>query len=92
MITLDDIEDMNCLSREQISAIAEHEHIGDFDASMLAEYLMHLPKGPQKVQQMICDDMRVAMRRDDLGHARVLFATLQRFICDHPEAVRGSAA
>ncbi|WP_068109764.1 hypothetical protein [Tropicimonas marinistellae] len=91
MITLDDIEDMNCLSRDEIAAIAEHEHIGDFDASMLAEYLMHMPKGAQKVQQMICDDMRVAMRKDDVAHAKSLFRTLQHFIKDHPEAVRGVA-
>ncbi len=91
MITLDDIEDMNCLDRDQIAAIAEHEHIGDFDASMLAEYLMHMPKGPQKVQQMICDDMRVAMHRDDVVHAKELFRTLQHFMKDHPEAARGSA-
>ncbi|WP_116130958.1 hypothetical protein [Tropicimonas sp. IMCC34043] len=91
MITLDDIEDMNSLGRDQIAAIAEHERIGDFDASMLAEYLMHMPKGPQKVQQMICDDMREAMRKADLDHARALFLTLQRFMVDHPEAVRGSA-
>jgi hypothetical protein len=91
MIALDDIEDMNCLSRKEIAALAEHEHIGDFDASMLAEYLMHLPKGPQKVQQMICEDMREAIRHGDLDHARELFLTLQHFVKDHPESVRGAA-
>ncbi|SFC35597.1 hypothetical protein [Tropicimonas isoalkanivorans] len=91
MIALDDIEDMTCLSRKEIAALAEHEHIGDFDASMLAEYLMHLPKGPQKVQQMICEDMREAIRHGDLDHARELFLTLQHFVKDHPEAIRGAA-
>lgn len=89
MITLDDIEDMNCLNREELSAIAEHEHVGEFDAAMLAEYLMHLPKGAQKVQQMICDDMRMAIHQDDVAHAKDLFRTLQHFIKDHPEAARG---
>jgi hypothetical protein len=91
MITLDDIEDMSCLTRAEIAAIAEHEHVNDFDASMLAEYLMHLHKGPQKVQQMICDDMRVAIHKDDVSHAKDLFRTLQHFVRDHPEAARGSA-
>ncbi|PRY23671.1 hypothetical protein CLV78_104162 [Aliiruegeria haliotis] len=90
MITLDDIEDMNCLDRDQIAAIAEHEHIGEMQAALLAEYLMHMPKGPQKVQQMICDDMRVAMHRDDVMHAKDLFRTLQHFMKEHPEAARGS--
>ncbi len=91
MITLDDIEDMSCLRRGEIAAIAEHEHVSEFDASMLAEYLMHLHKGPQKVQQMICDDMRVAIHKDDVTHAKELFRTLQHFVKDHPEAARGSA-
>ncbi len=90
MITLDDIEDMNCLTRDEIAAIAEHQHVGEMDASMMAEYLMHLPKGPQKVQQMICDDMRMAIRRDDVVHASELFRTLQHFVKDHPESVRGT--
>lgn len=91
MITLDDIEDMSCLDRDQISAIAEHEHIGDVDAVMLGEYMMHLHKGAQKVQQMICDDLRVAMHRDDVAHAKELFRALQHFMKDHPEAARGVA-
>ena len=91
MITLDDIGDMSCLDRDQIAAIAEHERIGDFDASMLGEYLMHLHKGSQKVHQMICDDMRVAMHKDDVAHAKELFRTLQHFMKDHPEAARGVA-
>lgn len=91
MIALDDIEDMNCLTRDEITALAEHEKLGEFEASMLAEYLMHMPKGPQKVQQMICDDMRMAMHRADLVHANHLFRTLQEFTRNHPEAVRGVA-
>ncbi len=90
MITLDDIEDMSCLDRDQIAALAEHQHIGDFDATMLGEYLMHLHKGPQKVQQMICDDLRMALRHDDLDHARELFTALRHFLKEHPEAARGS--
>lgn len=90
MITLDDIEDMSCLSRDEIHAIAEHEGIPDLNASALGEYLMHLPRGPQHVQQMICEDIREALHADKLAHAKELFAVLKHFIADHPEAVRGS--
>ena len=90
MINLDDIEDMTCLSRAEIAAIAEHEHMPEVSAAALGEYLMHLHHGPQQVQQMICEDIRDALHRDDLAHARVLFATLRHFIAEHPEAVRGS--
>lgn len=90
MITLDDIEDMTCLTREEIAAIAEHEGIPDLNASALGDYLMHLHHGPQHVQQMICEDIRAALHADNLEHARELFAILKQFMTDHPEAARGA--
>lgn len=90
MITLDDIEDMTCLSRAEIDAIAEHENLPELNASALAEYMMHLHHGPQKVQQMICEDIRNALHADNLDHARELYAVLHGFLEQHPEAVRGS--
>lgn len=90
MISLDDIEDMTCLSRDEIAAIAEHEHIGEGNAALLGDYMMQLHHGPQKVQQMICDDIRTALHRDDLAHARALFATLRHFMAEHPDAARGT--
>ncbi len=90
MISLDDIEDMTCLTRAEIAAIAEHEHVTEGDATLMGEYLMHLHHGPQKVQQYICDDIRDAMHRGDAAHARTLLATLRQFMADHPEAARGA--
>lgn len=90
MITLDDIEDMTDLSRDEIAAIAEHEHLPELDAAMLGDYLMHSHHGPVKVQAMICDDIRAALHRDELDHARKLFAVLRNFMADHPEAARGA--
>lgn len=91
MISIDDILDMSDLTRDEIAALADHEHLADIAAAMLGEYLMHMHKGPQAVQKMICDDMRTALRAGDVNEAKVLFATLQEFIAEHPEAVRGSA-
>ena len=90
MITLDDIEDMTCLTRAEIEAIAEHEHSDARCAALLGEYLRHLHHGPQRVQQMLCDDIRAAIRADDVAHAKDLFATLRRFMAEHPEAARGA--
>ena len=90
MITLDDIEDMTCLTREEIAAVAEHEHMPELNASALAEYMMHIPHGPQKVQQMICEDIRAALHRHDLPHAQELFVVLHQFMKDHPEAAQGA--
>lgn len=90
MITLDDIEDMTCLTREEIDAIAEHEHLPGVNASALGDYMMHLPKGPQAVQQMICEDIREALHAGNTAHARALFAVLRHFVEEHPEAIRGA--
>lgn len=91
MITLDDIEDMTCLTRDEIAAVADHEHLAEVSAALMAEYLMHQPKGPQAIQQMICDDIRDALHKDDLDNARALFGTLRQFISDYPEAARGAS-
>lgn len=90
MISMEDILDMCSLSREEVAAIGEHEHVEGIAAATLADYLMHLPKGPQVVNRMICDDIRQALHRDDLAHARNLFAALKHFVANHPEAVRGA--
>ena len=92
MISLDDIEDMTDLSRAEIEAIAEHEHLGEGDAALFGDYVMHIHHGPTRVQQMICEDIREALHADDLAHARDLFGVLRRFMAEHPEAARGSAA
>ena len=90
MITLEDIEDMSALTRAEIDAVAEHENITTYDATLMGEYLIHVHHGPQKVHQMICDDIRDALHADNVQHARELFAVLQGFIADHPDAARAS--
>lgn len=90
MITLEDIEDMSALTREEIDAIAEHEHSTTFDATLMGDYLMHVHLGPQKVQEMLCDDIRDALHQDNIAHARELFAVLRNFMTEHPEAARGA--
>ncbi len=90
MINENDIIDMTCLTRAEIAAIAEHEHIGDVEAAELGEYLMHGHHGPQRVQQMICDDIREALHADDVARARALYQTLHAYLAVHPEALRGN--
>jgi hypothetical protein len=90
MITLDDIQDMTDLTREEIAAISEHEALPPLNASALADRLMHIHHGPQKVQQMICEDIRAALHRDDIAHARELFVVLHHFMDAHPDAAQGA--
>ena len=90
MINENDILDMTCLTREEVAAIAEHEHISDVEAAELGEYMMHIHHGPQTVQSMICDDIRESLHKGDISHARALYKALATFIADHPEATRGN--
>ena len=92
MITLDDIRDMCALTREEIDAVAEHEHLQGVDAAALADYMMHQHKGPQHVQQIICEDIREALHADNVPKARKLFAVLHHYMNEHPEAARGAEA
>ncbi|WP_209427505.1 hypothetical protein [Pararhodobacter sp. SW119] len=91
MINENDILDMTCLTRAEIAAIAEHEHIGDVAAAEMGEYMMHIHHGPQHVQQMICEDIQAALRSRDLMRARALYQTLKAFLAAHPEALRGNS-
>ncbi len=90
MITLEDIEDMSTLTRAEIDALAEHEHISASDATLMGEYMMHAHHGPQKVHEMICDDIKTALHTGNLAHARELFAVLHGFLQEHPDAARGA--
>jgi hypothetical protein len=90
MITLDDIEDMSALTRAEIDALAEHEHLDAINATLLGEYLMHVHHGPQRVHEMLCEDIRAALHDDNLQHARELFGVLRQFLADHPEAAHGA--
>lgn len=90
MINETDILDMTCLTREQIAAISEHEHIDVVTAAELGEYLMHRHHGPQQVQQMICDDIKAALATHDLDAARGLYKALKLFLAEHPQALRGN--
>ncbi|MGB0661059.1 MAG: hypothetical protein ACPGNV_12900 [Mangrovicoccus sp.] len=89
MINIDDVIGMTDLTSEEIEAIAEHEHITPANAAMLAEYLMHEHHGEAKVHDMICDDIREALHKKDLAHARELYSTLKHYIETHPGAVHG---
>ncbi|MEY3003396.1 MAG: hypothetical protein RLZZ491_572 [Pseudomonadota bacterium] len=90
MISLEDLEDMCSLTRAEIAQVAAHEHVTTADAVAEIEQLMHQHGGPQKLNQMLCEDIRAALHADDLPEARRLFALLRGFLTDHPEAVRGA--
>lgn len=89
MITMDDVVGLTDLTKAEIDAIAEHEALPRVNAAALAQYVLEHHRGAARVQDMICDDIRSALHRKDLGHARELYDTLRHFMAHHPEAVHG---
>ncbi len=85
MITPEELIDLCGITREELAAIAEHEHLPEVAAAALADYLMHLPRGPAMVRSMIRDDLRDAIRRGDKVRARELLLALNHFVTEHPE-------
>jgi hypothetical protein len=91
MITPEEIVDMTDLTREEVAAIGEYEHISEIvAAAALADYLMHQRDGPQRIRRMIREDIRVALRAGHVSHARELCRTFSHFLASHPEAVRSA--
>jgi hypothetical protein len=89
MITPEEIVGMTDLTEEEVAAIAEHEHTTGVLAAGMVEYLMHRHGGPQAINRMICEDIRAALRADNVAHARELYTVLKHFIATHPEAAQG---
>jgi hypothetical protein len=84
-ITLEDCIALCGLDEEEVAAIAEHEHMPEIAAAALAQYLLHEPGGSLRIREMLVDDFRNAMRRDDKAHARELLMALRHFAATHRE-------
>lgn len=82
MISMLDCLDMCGLSEAEVLAIAEHEHIPEIAAAALGQYLL-LHDGVDKIREMIRDDIRAALARDDREHARALLMALRHFLSEH---------
>ena len=86
MITLADCIAMCGLSEDEVLAIAEHEHIPEIAAAALGQYLLNQERGPERIRDMIRDDIRSALARKDRTHARELFMALRHFLSEHPQS------
>ena len=86
MITLQDCIAMCDLDEAEVQAIAEHEHIPEIAAAALAQYLLRQEHGAETIRDMLRDDIRAALARNDRDHARDLYMALRHFLSCHPEA------
>jgi hypothetical protein len=83
MITLQDCIAMCGLDEAEVLAIAEHEHVPEIAACALAQYLLSRNHGAETIRDMLRDDIRDALRRNDRAHARELFMALRHFLSTH---------
>ena len=86
MLSKEDCIALCGLDPEEVEAIAEHEHLPDITAAALGSYLLHQEHGAEQIRDMIVDDIKESLRRRDYFHASKLFAALQRFLSEHPDA------
>lgn len=87
MLTIEDMVAFSGLSRDEVLAIAEHEHMPEMAACALAEYLMQQDHGPERIRDMIVDDIRAAQQRGDKAHVQTLLHVLHHFVRTHPDSL-----
>ncbi len=88
MISIADCIAMCGLTETEVLAISEHQHIPEIAAAALGNYLLNDKQGPERIRDMIRDDIRSALARRDKDHARDLLMALRHFVSEHPECRR----
>jgi len=86
VISLEDCLGLCGLTKDEVDALAEHEHIPAIAAAALGQHLLNQPGGCKTIGDMIAEDIRWAIGRGDGSHAQELTLTLQHFVVSHPEA------
>jgi len=75
----------------RVAAISEHEHLPNIAAAALAAYLLKQAGGPERIRQMMIEDIHKALDEGHIRHGAELFMALRHFLEHHPEARRGLA-
>ncbi len=92
MISAEDLIAFCDLTPEEVQVVAEHEHVSQAAAAVLGNYLLQSRHGCEQNRDMLMDEIRTAVRRHDVPHARQLVSTLRHFLHEHPNAAFRHAA
>jgi hypothetical protein len=84
MLTLEDCEDFTDLTKEEIDAIAEHEHISEIAAAATGNCLSHSTEGLALIRRYILEDIENAKSHGDKGRAQHWRQVYNRFSAGHP--------
>ena len=85
MLSYEDCLGLCELTEDEISAIAEHEHLPQIAALELGNYLMHSPEGVPHVKRIILDDIKHAEQTGNSKHVLHLKLVLKHFVDTHPK-------
>jgi hypothetical protein len=86
MVTFDDCVGFSDLTPDEISAIAEHEHVSDMVALEMGSQLVHTAEGTKRIKAMINDDIRMAKASGHTEHASALRQVRRHYVEQHPDA------
>lgn len=84
MLSYEDCVGLCKLTREEIAAIAEHEHLPEIVALELGNHLIATEDGIAAIKRIILDDIGAASARGNVAHAAKLRRVLRRFVETHP--------
>ena len=80
MLTLEDCIGLCDLTRDEIDAIAEHEHVPELIAAELGNYLVHTATGQRAIKDIIRDDILDAQLRGNFHESARLKLVLRHFV------------
>lgn len=86
MLSLKDCLDYCDMDQDEISAVAEHEHIPVIVAAELCDSLLHTEEGVCNLHAMLLDNIATALEHGEVGRAGQLSRTYQHFRSQHPLA------
>lgn len=91
MLSYEDCVELSDLTEEEITAIAEHEHLPEMAALEMGSYLVHSPEGIPMIKRIILDDIEEEQRRGHQEKVLQLKLVLKHFIDSHPQNAAKSA-
>lgn len=85
MLSYEDCVELSDLTEEEITAIAEHEHLPEIAALEMGSYLVHTSEGVPMIKRIILDDIEEERRRGHDEKVLQLKLVLKHFIDTHPQ-------
>jgi hypothetical protein len=84
MLTLDECIGWSDLDKDELDAIAEHEHVPLIVATELAANLLKTNRGVYRIHMMFKDNLAIAVERKQLPKIKSIEQAYKRFAAAHP--------